>query len=78
MRPRELQLVIAFESTASALTFESAATNSGLSGRLIPVPTTITAGCGLAWRESPANRAQAEQLLRTLSIQDATLYELVI
>lgn len=78
MRPRELQLVIAFESTASALTFESAAANSGLSGRLIPVPTTITAGCGLAWRESPTNRAQAEQLLRTLSIQDATLYELVI
>lgn len=78
MRPRELQLVVAFDSTAAALAFEAAAGNTELTGRLIPVPTSITAGCGLAWREAPAHRPAVEQLLTELSIQDATLYELVI
>lgn len=78
MRPRELQLVVAFDSTASALVFETNAPAAGLTGRLIPVPTSITAGCGLAWRESPQHRCQVQQLLQRLNIQDATLQELVI
>ena len=78
MRPRSLQLVIAFDTTAAALAFEAAAPAAGLTGRLIPVPTAITAGCGLAWRDAPASRDAASALLAREGIAGASLYELVI
>ena len=78
MRPRSLQLVIAFDTTAAALAFEAAAPAAGLTGRLIPVPTAITAGCGLAWRDAPASRDTASALLTREGIAGASLYELVI
>lgn len=78
MRPRNLQLVIAFDTTAAALAFEAAAPVAGLTGRLIPVPTAITAGCGLAWRDDPASRNAARALLEQEGIAGASLYELVI
>lgn len=78
MRPRSLQLVIAFDTTAAALAFEAAAPAAGLTGRLIPVPTAITAGCGLAWRDDPASRNAARALLEQEGIAGAILYELVI
>ena len=78
MRPRNLQLVIAFDTTAAALAFEAAAPAAGLTGRLIPVPTAITAGCGLAWRDDLASRNAARALLEQEGIAGASLYELVI
>lgn len=78
MRPRSLQLVIAFDTTAAALAFETSAPSAGLTGRLIPVPTAITAGCGLAWRDDPASRDAARALLEKEGIAGASLYELVI
>lgn len=78
MRPRNLQLVIAFDTTAAALAFEAAAPAAGLAGRLIPVPTAITAGCGLAWRDDPVTREAARALLEQEGITGASLYELVI
>ena len=78
MRPRSLQLVITFDTTAAALAFEAGAPAAGLTGRLIPVPTAITAGCGLAWRDDPASRNAARVLLEQEGIAGASLYELVI
>lgn len=78
MRPRNLQLVIAFDTTAAALAFDAGAPAAGLTGRLIPVPTAITAGCGLAWRDDPASRNAARALLEQEGIAGASLYELVI
>ena len=69
----EEALVVAFDSTASALAFASAAPGAQLEGRLIPVPRTLSAGCGMAWRELPANRAQVEALICAQDIDDAQL-----
>lgn len=52
MRPKQQRIVLAFFSTAAALEFESKAETAGFTGRLFPVPSSITAGCGLAWQES--------------------------
>ena len=35
---------------------------NGLPGRIVPVPRSITADCGLAWRCEPALREQVEAL----------------
>ena len=49
MRPKELRIVVTFETTTAAMAFESEAKKRQIAGRLIPVPREITAGCGLSF-----------------------------
>ena len=49
IREKELKLVITFHTTADAMAMEKCCKERGVAGRLIPVPQTISAGCGLAW-----------------------------
>lgn len=49
MRPKTLRYVITFFSTADAMAVEKRCKEKGVPGRLIPVPTRITASCGMAW-----------------------------
>jgi hypothetical protein len=78
MRPKELQCVVTFQTTTVAMAFEEAAKAAGLSGRLIPLPRAIAAGCGLAWREDPKDRALIEKLLHERYLGYDRIYELVI
>jgi len=67
------KLVVAFGSTASALAFGSAAKAAGLPGRLFPIPRSLSAGCGIAWRDEPATRAAAEAIIEAEEIDDAQI-----
>ena len=58
MRRRRPVLVIAFSSTEQALAAEALFTNSGLPGRMIPIPSQVSAGCGLAWKAEVDERPQ--------------------
>ena len=49
MLKRTEKLVISFHTTAAAMAMEKLCRETKLEGRLIPVPGTITADCGLAW-----------------------------
>ena len=62
-RERKPRLVIAFHTTADALHLEQAAKAAGFPGRLIPVPRSITAGCGMCWSAPPSARADLEALV---------------
>lgn len=44
--------------------FENASKDYVLEGRLIPVPTIISAGCVLAWKENPDNKTLLEDIFR--------------
>ncbi|MGI6120325.1 MAG: DUF3343 domain-containing protein [Desulfosporosinus sp.] len=78
MRPKELQCVVTFHTTTEALAFEDVAKEAGFSGRIIPLPRAIAAGCGLAWRENPENRVLIEKLLNEHHLGYDRIYELVI
>ena len=67
-RTRKPYVVIAFPTTAAAFQLESRAKAQGFTGRLIPVPREITAGCGLAWRDTPEQQAALVELLQKESI----------
>ena len=43
------KLVITFYTTTAAMAMEKVCKESGPDGRLIPVPGSISADCGLAW-----------------------------
>lgn len=78
MRPKELQCVITFHATTEAMAFEDAARTAGFGGRLIPVPTSITAGCGMAWRDAPERKEQLLQLINDEGLSFESVHELVI
>ena len=50
MRRKYLQLVVTFATTTAAMEMEQRAEKAEISGRLIPLPSEISAGCGLAWK----------------------------
>jgi hypothetical protein len=78
MRPKMLQCVVTFKTTTEAMAFEDAAKVEGFSGRIIPVPVAITAGCGLAWREDPINRESIQNFLNENHLGYDNIHELVI
>ena len=49
MIKREEKLVITFYTTTTAMGMEKICKQSGVDGRIIPVPGSISADCGLAW-----------------------------
>lgn len=49
MIKRQEKLVITFFTTTAAMAMETVCKANGVDGRIIPVPSSITADCGLAW-----------------------------
>lgn len=54
MREKKDYMILTFATTSAAMLMEKVCGQQEIPGRLIPVPTQITAGCGLAWRMTPA------------------------
>ncbi len=67
MREKSDCLVITFQTTTAALHWEDTAKEKGISGRLIPIPQEITAGCGLAWKMPVSEKETVQPLLQALT-----------
>ena len=63
MRERTETCVVSFSTTSAAMAMEAACRAAGLPGRLIPLPRSISAGCGLCWAAPPENREALEDLV---------------
>lgn len=61
MRAKELRCVITFPTTTAAMAMERLCQARGLPGRLIPVPRSVTAGCGLCWAAPLEDREALEE-----------------
>lgn len=76
MRTKENKLVISFASTTAAMAFEAACKQQGVPGRLIPIPSEITAGCGLAWCADPCDQEKVRVAIQNFEILVDGVYEL--
>lgn len=65
MIKKTTMLVITFHTTTDAMAMEAACKALGAPGRLIPVPRSISAGCGLAWCTPPDSEMLLRQLMET-------------
>ena len=65
MIKRQEKLVITFFTTTAAMAMESICKANGADGRIIPVPSFITADCGLAW----CAKNESEDALMELMVQ---------
>ena len=71
MRVKQTWLSVSFSTTNDAMRFEA---NCPIEGRLIPLPTSLSSGCGLAWK-SPLSLKM--ELLDYLS-KETVVYEQVV
>ena len=76
MIEKKLWLLVTFHTTAGAMEMEKRCKENGLPGRLIPVPRSITADCGMAWRTEVTMREKLERLTADLDVDG--FYELEI
>lgn len=78
MREKTLRVVVAFRTTTDAMAMEAWCAAHGVPGRLIPLPTIISAGCGMCW-SAPAE-AQRETLdaARAAGIETDGIYQMML
>ena len=78
MRPKELRIVVTFETTTAAMAFESEAKKRQIGGRLIPVPRAISAGCGLSWCADLTDREQILDVMKDVGIEQEDVHECLV
>lgn len=78
MRKKELKLIVTFHTTADAMAMEKACKNAGAPGRLIPVPRTISAGCGLSWCAALEEKEEIRTVMKASGIEEEDLHECMV
>lgn len=78
MRERTEKCVVTFRTTTGAMAMERHCKERGLPGRLIPVPRSITAGCGMCWAAPPAAREALEELVMEQRLDADGIYAIII
>lgn len=78
MRERSEKCVVTFRTTAGAMAMEAACREADLPGRLIPVPRSVTAGCGLCWAAPPGAREDLEDLAVKKRLDVDGIYAIIL
>ena len=78
MRQRKTYRILTFHTTTEAMAMEKSAIKHQIPGRLIQIPTEITAGCGLAWRMPTEEYPLYEDKIRELGLSYDKAVELMI
>lgn len=76
MRKKTKQLVITFSTTTAAMAMEKRAQEMEIFGRLIPLPSKISAGCGLSWKTKPEEKEKMLVFLEEEKLKWEAMYEL--
>ena len=63
MRRKVITTVVTFSTTTAAMKMERTAKESEFPGRLIPIPSEISAQCGLAWKCVEQSEEETEKFL---------------
>ena len=69
MKELKDKFIITFPSTTQAMAMESYCRSNNVPGRLIPVPTQISAGCGLCWCAEPEDEEICSAALKLGKIE---------
>ena len=76
MRKKTKQLVTTFSTTTAAMAMEKREKEMGIFGRLIPLPSEISAGCGLSWKTKPEEKEKMLVFLEEEKLKWEAMYEL--
>lgn len=73
----DLVCIVTFPTTSGAMAMEKTCRAEGLPGRLIPVPRSVTAGCGMCWMAPLESRGELEAVAIRKGLHIDGLYEMV-
>jgi hypothetical protein len=73
---REWRVIYTFPTTTDAIYMEHVCKMNSLPGRMIPTPTQITAGCGLAWSAPIEERERLSREAESSGIRIDGIYRL--
>ena len=78
MITQEKRLIITFRCTTDAIAMEKSCKAVGAPGRLIPVPRSISASCGLSWCARLNDLTTLEKILQKQELEPEGIYECMI
>lgn len=78
MREKQEKLIMTFRTTTGAMAMERACGTEKIAGRLIPVPRSITAGCGLCWMTEPDQQEKIETLVIERKLDVDGFYNIIM
>ena len=78
MREKTLRVIAAFHTTTDALAMEARCQADGVPGRLIPLPTVISAGCGMCWSAPAEAKAAVTEAAAAAGIEPAGIYQMLL
>ena len=78
MRERTEKFVVTFRTTTGAMAMEGLCRENNVPGRLIPVPRSITAGCGLCWAAPREAREAVEDLVMKEHLDVDGIYAIIL
>lgn len=78
MRQKEKKLIITFHTTADAMAMEKFCKEKEIPGRLIPVPRSISAGCGLSWCTDLSEWERMKEVVQQAGIDEEAMQECTV
>ena len=78
MRIKEERCIVTFRTTTGAMAMERACKASEVPGRLIPVPSAISAGCGMCWSAPSSQRENVDSAVKAARLRCEGVYEMLI
>ena len=78
MREKTEKCVVTFRTTTGAMAMEALCREQGVPGRLIPVPRSITAGCGICWAAPREAREAVEALVMKEHLDVDGIYAIIL
>ena len=78
MRANTEKCVVTFRTTTGAMAMERLCREQGVPGRLIPVPRSITAGCGMCWAAPREAREAVEDLVVKEHLEVDGIYAILL
>lgn len=78
MIKKTIKLIITFYTTTAAMAMEQVCKSNQAAGRIVPVPGSISANCGLAWCADVESETQLLQLMTDYGIQHQGIHHCFI
>lgn len=78
MRRKVIATVVTFSTTTAAMKMEKMARKSEFPGRLIPIPSEISAQCGLAWKCVEQSEEETENFLKKKELAWDGIYRVLV
>ena len=69
MREKKSYQVLTFHTTDAAMEMEAFCKQNGIAGRLVPIPRSLSAGCGIEWRMEAEVYAQYQTCIADCGIE---------